>query len=143
MLASTWGCNREEVVPLNLDIAVADSCTSDLLGEISILSVNIYGSDVSLGFCILAKRCISFDEPLATAEDVEAALTGPESPLLDIDFEGAEFVTVIGHSNGCFSADDYMMYSVGTVAEAERGRLSMNLTCDPDTSGDGASRPCP
>ncbi len=128
------GCGEEvEELALRLD---EEDCTPAILGEIAILSIEVYGNDEDAGMCALSRRCL-FDvdvpEPLETLEDMEAVLRDANQPLIDIERAGANYLKIVGRRNasGCWSGDNHHACGTADLADADGDELPVVIRCEP------------
>jgi len=116
------------VTQVELDLVQGD-CSGTDLGEVAVLSVEVYGSDSEGLPCALGRRCISVDG-LNSLEDISTALSEVNQPLVDSPFADAELVVVTGHaSNDCFAFDDRRMCGFADVADVRSGALELRMNC--------------
>jgi hypothetical protein len=132
-LAAALGVACEEpTADLELDLRQGD-CTADDLAQISVVSIEVWGGGAG-DMCTLGKRCV-FDVDLPDApsdvEVIEEKIAAVNQPLIDVEFEGARWVALIGRTQaeGCFAAENPPACAQAEVADADNGTLVLTLRC--------------
>ncbi|MCA9652064.1 MAG: hypothetical protein KC501_19260 [Myxococcales bacterium] len=99
------------------------------LGELGVLSVEVYGVRETTTLCTLARRCLyplDLGSP-QTSADLQAALREVE-PLVEVDAAAAHQVAVIGRPGGlCDERGPFLACGFADLATAHGGELTVGL----------------
>lgn len=126
LAAAAQACAAEGDIVLSLDDS---GCSAGELSAVSVVAVDVYGTDDDGALCILAKRCIfDVDQPTG-AGDIAEALRGAEPPLVDVDAEGARWLAIVGHEQSCWGERDQVACGFADFADSSGGELEMTLQC--------------
>ena len=125
-------CGPAEPLDLRLEL-VDGGCSAEQLVEVSVVSVEVWGDDGAGDMCTLGKRCV-FDVDLrnpTSVEDIEAAISEVNQPLIDVEIEGSRFVALVGRrqTDGCFMGVNPPACANADIADASNGVLPMTLRC--------------
>jgi hypothetical protein len=113
-------------------------CTADVLEEIAILSIEVYGSNDGT-MCALSRRCLFNVDmaieggPVQSLAALEDVLRDANQPLIDIESEGADYFKIVGRRNesGCWSGTSHPACGEADLADAEDGELPVTIRCEP------------
>ena len=100
------------------------------LGELGVLSVEVYGVQQTTELCTLARRCLyplDLGSP-QTSADLQAALR-EVTPLVEVDHDAAHQVAVVGRSGGlCDAQGPFVMCGFADIGTASASDITVALT---------------
>jgi hypothetical protein len=136
VVAIAPACTEPQTADLEL-VLDADECTDTELAEVAVVSIEVLGGGGE-AMCTLGKRCvldIDLDDPTpenpVSLEDIETAIAAVPQPLIDVEYDGARWVQIIGRrqEDGCFAEANHPACGLADVADASDGKLALSLRC--------------
>ncbi|MEM7158467.1 MAG: hypothetical protein AAF799_36850 [Myxococcota bacterium] len=113
-----------------LHLTVDASAVEPRLGELGVLSVEVYGVQQTTELCTLARRCLyplDLGSP-QTSDDLQDALRQVE-PLVEVDHDAAHQVAVIGRSGGlCDAHGPFLVCGFADIGTTSTADLTVALT---------------
>ncbi len=113
-----------------LRLSVEASAVEPRLGELGVLSVEVYGVRDTTTLCTLARRCL-YPQDLGnpqTGEQLQIALRSVQ-PLVEVDAAVAHQLAVVGREGGlCDEQGPFLLCGFADLATANGDDLTVTLT---------------
>jgi hypothetical protein len=118
-----------EVEDRTLQLSVDVSAVEPRLGEVGVLSVEVYGLRQTTSLCTLARRCL-YPLDLGSPQDgeqLQAALRSVQ-PLVEVDAENAHQIAVVARSGGlCDEQGPFLLCGFADIGTASGDELTIAL----------------
>jgi len=112
-----------------LRLTIDATAVEPQLGDLGVLSVEVYGVRDTTTLCTLARRCL-YPQDLGdprTGDELQAALRQVQ-PLVDVDASVAHQLAVVGRSGGlCDEHGPFLLCGFADIATASGDDLTVTL----------------